>query len=98
MIRIRQTVGIDKMGIFTPKLSSPLVHHIRKSADRSGYLDSHLGTDFVSRGQHNCIKTLLYGQLFAYLGINSGITWRQVRENDISKGDFFIDIRNVFQD
>lgn len=90
MIGVRQTIGVDKMGIFAAQFCSTGIHHIGECTDGTGYLHGHLGADFIGRGQHNGIQTLLHRQFFAYLGINRRVSRCQIRQNHIGKSNLLV--------
>ena len=65
MIFVEQTIGVDKVGAGAAKLPGFVVHHLRKSFQRTvANLIGEHDSSLVGRGQHDGVQQLFDGQRF----------------------------------
>ena len=83
VVRIWQTVCIDKMGIRATKCSGAFVHHGGETFLASGKLCA----DLICRGKKNRVKSILHCDRFAKLNVDAGISRNGFADSMFAEGN-----------
>ena len=87
VVRIWQTVCIDKMGIRATKCSGAFVHHGGETFLASGNVDGKLCADLICRGKKNRVKSILHCDRFAKLNVDAGISRNGFADSMLAEGN-----------
>ena len=87
VVRIWQTVCIDKMGIRATKCSGAFVHHGGETFLASGNVDGKLCADLICRGKKNRVKSILHCDRFAKLNVDAGISRNGFADSMFAEGN-----------